>query len=275
MNPTTRSADPLAVSGAEVRHLGAIGMRYALIVPPQWSGRVLVAVHGVARQWKSLTASFVNVCSEAGVALIAPRFSRRGYKGYQRLEAGSRGVPADLALDQVLEDAARCLGLREIPSVSLFGFSGGAQFAHRYTLREPQRVRGQVLAAAGYYTFPDMGVAFPYGLAHEGAARWKLEGFLTPTLVLVGDLDTERDDQLRAHKHVDRQQGRDRVARAQRWVLAVRAASARLGRLPDCRLELMHGCDHDFLRCTRQARLPHRTVHFLFSEDHGATGASP
>lgn len=269
VGPLAGPAGPLEMLGAEVRELDGIGMRYALAVPRGWRPeRLVVAVHGVSRNWRDLAASFVGPCLEIGAALVVPRFSRKGYRGYQRLEYGSRKVPADRALDHVLEDVARRLGLTEIERVGMFGFSGGAQFAHRYTLLRPERVRRQVLTAAGFYTFPETDTPYPYGLADDtgGLGPWRLEGYSTPTLVLVGEQDTERDAQLRSNRRLDRLQGRDRVQRARRYVLAVRTAVGSSRGAPECRLELLQNSDHDFLRCVRNADLASRSLRFLFPE---------
>ena len=55
----------------------------------------------------------------------------------------------------------------------LFGFSGGAQFAHRYVLAHPDRVAAAGIGAAGWYTFPDSATPYPYGLG-RGAGQQPL-----------------------------------------------------------------------------------------------------
>ena len=51
----------------------------------------------------------------------------------------------------------------------MWGHSAGAQFVHRYVTFMPDtRVDRAVSANAGWYTLPDVDVAYPYGLKKYG-----------------------------------------------------------------------------------------------------------
>lgn len=265
MLDTTQYVQP-PVAGPQVHRISQIGMRYALHAPEDWhGGPVVVAVHGISRNWLEVLEAFTPHCARAGAALIVPRFSRRGYRGYQRLRTGSRDVAADRALDLVLKDAEIRLG-EAVERVHLFGFSGGAQFVHRYTLVNPDKVLRQVLTAAGFYTMPDPQTPFPYGLgATKQRPAFDLDGLMVPTKVFVGSDDTERDEDLRQHGDLDRLQGVHRVERATRFTLAVRAASSVQGVPPACSLEVLPFCDHSFRRCVEVGDLARRAVDFLLS----------
>ena len=45
----------------------------------------------------------------------------------------------------------------------LYGHSAGGQFAGRYAIRHPDRLKATVLSAPGRYAFPDPGAPWPYG----------------------------------------------------------------------------------------------------------------
>jgi len=57
------------------------------------------------------------------------------------------------ALDEILARVARDTPIQR-DRIYLFGFSAGAQFAHRYALLRPRRVRAVAAHAAGQYTRP-------------------------------------------------------------------------------------------------------------------------
>ena len=57
------------------------------------------------------------------------------------------------ALDEILAKVALRTSIHR-DQIYLFGFSAGAQFAHRYALLRPRRVRAVVAHAAGRYTLP-------------------------------------------------------------------------------------------------------------------------
>lgn len=180
--------------------------------------RFLVLVHGIARQADYIMRAFVGAAERYNYSLLAPVFTYRTYPDYQRLGRSGLGERADLAFMGMIDDAARRLGMA--PEFDLFGFSGGAQFAHRLAYAHPGVARSIVFAAAGWYTPPDSPKRFPYGLRRTRrlpGARFDADGILsTPTLTMVGDRDTQRDDMLRQRDIVDRVQGGHRLARA-RW----------------------------------------------------------
>ena len=99
----------------------------------------------------------------------------------------------------------------------LFGFSGGAQFAHRYAMMRPARVQSLHLAAAVWYTFADTTTSWPRGLARTPQGRQitaNLARFLAlPIRLYVGENDTERDANLRQKPSIDAQQGANRKER--------------------------------------------------------------
>jgi pimeloyl-ACP methyl ester carboxylesterase len=247
-------------------------MRYIFVSPRENAiQRVLVAVHGVSREWRELSRHLASHCIGANTALVIPRFSRSGYRGYQRLEAGRKNLTSDIALLKVLDDVAERFGTGRIDEFRLFGYSGGAQFAHRFSLLHPDLVKRQALAASGFYTMPDANASFPFGLG-EGCRFSTLdsEGLTLPTKVFVGDLDVQRDPQLRTGRALDRQQGLNRLERAQRFVVAVRTFTAARGLAPDCSLEILRGCDHSFVNSVERGNLAKRVVDFLVPEttDH-------
>ena len=232
---------------------------------------MLVAVHGISREWRELSQHFAAYCIAANCALVIPRFSRSGYRGFQRLEVGRKDLAADVALVKVLEDVAERFGTGRIEELRLFGYSGGAQFAHRFSLLHPKLVRRQALAAAGFYTMPAADTPFPYGLG-EGAGRGAIrpDGLTIPTKVFVGDLDVLRDPQLRTGGAVDRQQGLNRLERARRFVAAVRTFAGARGLVPACSLEILRGCHHSFTSSVGKGDLARKVVDFLVPEatDH-------
>lgn len=180
--------------------------------------RVLVAVHGISRNAPFMVRCLADAAEALGYVLLAPVFNQRTYLDYQRLGRRGRGARADLALHAMLKDAQAWLGLgREF---GLFGFSGGAQFAHRFVYANPGLVKALVLVAAGWYTPPDPDERFPYGTRRTKRLpdlRFDARAVAdTPSLILVGAADGERDSALRRSARVDELQGRDRIERG-RW----------------------------------------------------------
>ena len=220
----------------------------------------IVAIHGIQRGAEDIVRAFAARAAAEGRAVIAPVFDEANWQGYQRVVAPRR---ADLALMALLEELAGA-GVGPTRRFTLFGFSGGAQFAHRFALLYPHRIERLVAAAAGWYTMPDATAAFPYGLCDEDDRRtpWgarcsaALGAFLqVPVTVLVGAHDDHPDRSTRSTPALDRQQGPDRLSRARCWVQAVSDAASRRGLPPRVSLEILPACGHDFLACAAHGGL--------------------
>lgn len=213
---------------------------------------VLVVVHGLSRDAHEQIDLFKPFAEQHGFALVAPHFTEDDYPDFQRLGRRGRGLRADLALQQLLAalpfKAAR-------NSVYLFGYSGGGQFAHRFLMAHPQQVKAAVVAAPGWYTLPDPAVAYPYGLRLDGslpAVSLRPGRFLqVPVLTVVGEDDTDRDKNLRRSKALDRQQGRNRVDRAKRWVAEMSAAAQQYNLDSAYQLAILDDASHSFEDCMR------------------------
>jgi pimeloyl-ACP methyl ester carboxylesterase len=227
---------------------------------------VFVTVHGLSRNFEEHARLFAPFCESFGVTLVAPCFVEPQFKDYQRLGRMGRGMRADQALDTLLEEVLAATGIPAEP-FHLFGFSGGAQFAHRYTMAHPERVAHAVIGASGWYTFPDRDERYPYGLRRGRSLRelrFEPKRLLrVPMTVMVGEHDVTNAD-LRRTRRVNRQQGLNRKERARNWVRAMRAA-ARVYRLkPRVELELLPCGDHAFATLMQNAALGERVFNRLY-----------
>ena len=237
----------------------AEGIPYYLYVPSRVdpNARPLVVVHGISRRAHVHLATFAPFAEMSGRILIAPLFSKARCKRYQQLVVDP--CRADQALLATLRAVATKTGY-DMGQVDPFGFSGGAQFAHRFAMMYPERVGRLAVASAGWYTLPDFEEAFPYGLAssNDGRHRFraKLPDFLAiPTLVMVGERDLARDDSLRQRPELDRRQGLTRVERAARWTQAMRQAAANGGIQAEISYRVLSDCGHSFEDCARDGGL--------------------
>lgn len=186
--------------------------------------RPLLLIHGISRQPRVLLEAFRMIAEQHNLLLIAPLFSQAQHPRYQRLGLKAGEQRADLYLNRILNELGQQLAL-DCSRFHLFGFSGGAQFSHRYALLHPQRVLSLSLGAAGWYSLPDPLRRFPYGIgANPAMPAWRpqLDAYLRiPCQVYVGSEDTLRDPSLNCSKRIDRTQGLDRLQRAQTWVEAI------------------------------------------------------
>ena len=208
---------------------------------------VLVSVHGLTRQYRAHFERAWRIASALDLTLAVPCFTERDFPDYQRLGRTTRGPRADLALLDAVDGLQS--GAGGLPLI-LLGFSGGAQFAHRFALAHPARVAGVVLMAPGWYTFPDPGTRYPYGLrtGHSlTGVRFDLPAFLRlPLLTIVGAEDVRQDSSVRTGPRLDARQGMTRLARARSWHAELHRCAQQLGITHHHDLMVVPGIGHDF-----------------------------
>lgn len=243
---------------AEFFHSPGVPLRLSLPARLDRNTPVVVTVHGISRNSIGHLERMVATVRD-DVAIVAPHFDADTFPHYQRLGLGFSEHRADLWLDAALEALGRETGL-ETARFHLFGFSGGAQFAHRYALLYPRRVRSLQLAAAGYYTFLDERTRWPRGLAQApfgGQMAMNRNFFLRiPIEIYVGGEDTDRAPALRQGRAIDGQQGPDRRSRAVAWCAHLRVLKARLGLTP-AGVTILDQVGHDFDDACDTGRLGH------------------
>lgn len=259
LKQTATRARPIGSAGFTLRQRTGKGPRpldcwIALPDQPRPGARPLVAVHGIARGAEAQARAFAARAAALGRPVVAPLFDEQRWQGYQRTVAPRR---ADLALLGLMQDLA-VEGLIEHRTFDLFGFSGGAQFAHRFAMLYPNRLRRLSVCAAGWWTMPEP-APFPYGFG--GAWGGKLEAGISRFLSLeiavsVGALDNRPDPAMRSTAALDLRQGTDRLSRARAWTEALVTQAARRGvDGPRPSLTVLPGCGHDFDQCVDSGEL--------------------
>lgn len=230
--------------------------RYYLYLPQITAGaRVLVTVHGISRNAEEHARLFAPFAERYGVVLIAPVFPANRFAKYQQLGKAGHGKRADQTLHQILSEVGTLTGAA-INRLYLFGFSGGGQFVHRYAMAYPERVARFMVGAAGWYTFPDATLKYPRGIKQRRDlpdVRLEPERFLkVPGGVVVGERDIKAGSALNKAPHLAEQQGRNRLARAQRWAKAMAAAAHDRGLDTRYVVHILPRCGHSFRRSMRR-----------------------
>lgn len=201
---------------------------------------VVFVMHGVNRDADRYRDEWADHARQHGFIVVVPQFSRadfpgsRGYNtGYFRAEDGSprpRHLWSFAAIEPLFDEVRRRFGTNDA-RYTIYGHSAGAQFVHRYVTFMPEaRIDMAVAANAGWYTMPDPGIAFPYGLGETPVDEAGLKRALgKPLTVMLGTADTDRSDpDLRKTPGADAQ-GPHRYARGQAYVAAGKAAADKRG----------------------------------------------
>ena len=119
--------------------------------------RLLVAVHGSRREMVAYRDAFIALAERRRLIVLAPLFPAGilavdDHSSYKMLRVGAMHYDAVLfAMIAELQARYRLY----IDRFSLFGFSGGAQFAQRFFYLHPERLSALSIAAPGVVTLLD------------------------------------------------------------------------------------------------------------------------
>jgi poly(3-hydroxybutyrate) depolymerase len=173
---------------------------YALYTPQPRAGRplrLLAAVHDSERDHLGFLHGFAPLADSHGLVVLAPLFPTNvlgdgNGDGYKVLH--EPGIRYDLLLLGMIQEAARATGC-DGERVLLHGYSGGAQFAHRFALLHPERVLAAAIAAPGEVTLADDHVDWWAGVRDTAQlfgrdVAWPAVA-LVPWHLAVGDQDVD------------------------------------------------------------------------------------
>jgi poly(3-hydroxybutyrate) depolymerase len=201
-----------------------------LYVPQSLDGsrplQVLLALHGMGSNGANIAGRLRSCADEHGWVVIAPSMGYRDYMDHEQVRLDAQeNIPRlrDL-LDQVRSQ------LPDVPladRVLVYGFSRGAQMAHRLALFYPNDVRAVATLSAGSYTLPDFRprsasdarqLEFPFGIGdlerYAGRPFDTLAFARIRFWIGVGDTDVVAAETSRAW---DALEGSTRVDRATRF----------------------------------------------------------
>lgn len=229
-------------------------IKYALFVPEHQSDKgppgLLATVHSTERDFMACRDRFEVWARQHHQVILAPLFPPNllgdaNTDGYKVLFEGR--LRYDAIFNQMVDAVARRCGIAG-GKLLLHGYSGGAQFAHRYLLLHPKRLLAVSLSSPGDVTaLDDAAVDWPGGT--RGVERLfgtsvDLRALrAVPLQMLVGDQDTDiselgvasktrfwTTDLERRHAH--------RIARLRMFAASLAQAGI------DAQLRLMPGVGH-------------------------------
>jgi hypothetical protein len=213
-----------------------------LFVPERMTGDtpVVIVMHGASRDAPRYFDNWSRAAEEQGFIVAVPHFTKADFRGSRRYNLGhvfssddgerrAEGRWTFSAIEPLFDEVVARTGTRRT-GYTLFGHSAGSQFVHRFLyFKADNRVERAILANAGWYTMPDPGVDFPYGIRDTGIDEQDLRRvFAIDVIVLLGDSDVDtKDDTLRQTPEAQLQ-GPHRFARGQTFYRVAQARARSL-----------------------------------------------
>lgn len=188
--------------------------------------QVQIILHGNERNAREYIAAWAQKAREFGLILLAPELSEAQFNTtlFQEGNAvvnGQLNTPEKTTfhlLDKVFEFSKEELSFLAT-SFHLYGHSAGAQLVHRMVeFYDSPFLKSAVAANAGWYTFPDENISFPYGIRSlvPDAEIFRKQCYQKNLIILLGTADTLRTGGLRVTAQADNQ-GKNRLERGMRF----------------------------------------------------------
>ncbi len=187
--------------------------------------KVIFIIHGNSRDVERYINLWLEPSKDKNVILVAPHFTRLNYSNFGTLQiARSSGK----ILKNQSNNLKNSLSLfftyfknkynLQTSTYSIFGFSAGSQFAHRYLLfSDDIQVDRVVLGSAGWYTFLN-DEPYPYGMRNMPIERERYEWYLSrEVLFILGAKDNDPNHESLNNSKGAKQQGSNRFERGQNY----------------------------------------------------------
>jgi len=217
---------------------------------------ILIVMHGARRDADRYRNQWIKPAQQGGFIVIAPEFSKADFPKAARYNLGGvhdRKTGADRAeelwafsaIEPLFDDAVARLGSNQA-GYTLYGHSAGSQFVHRFAVFKPEaRAKRYLAANAGWYTFADPAIDFPFGLGGLDISEDRVRQVLAKDLiVLLGSADNDPDANLLNKSGGAMRQGSHRFERGKNFFAAARSLAQSRGWNFGWSLRVVDGVGH-------------------------------
>jgi len=174
--------------------------------PKDWENgdKFLFVMHGGGRNADDYLNAWKEIADKNKILVVAPEFKNKFAKyttnDYQEGNLftffGSENPKEEWAYEVIenIFDRIKTTNGFTNKTYDIFGHSAGGQFVHRMIMLMPEaRIRNAVAANAGFYTFPDENLEYPYGLKNTPVPldNSLKDSFKKHLIILLGENDND------------------------------------------------------------------------------------
>ena len=188
--------------------------------------KLLFLVHGGSRAAEKYINDWISFSKDKNVVLVAPEFSKKYYPEYAFLmmskENGKSLNDESLYINNslgLLFDFFKAKLKLSTSNYRLYGHSGGSQFVHRYLLlSNDTRIEKAAMANAGFYTFLDDEITYPFGTKKMKISDERIKWFYRlKGGVFLGSADNDSNHESLPRMRKARKQGKNRLERGKNF----------------------------------------------------------
>ena len=188
--------------------------------------KLLFLMHGGSRAAEKYINDWISFSKNRNVVLVAPEFSKKYYPEYAFLmmskENGKSLNDESLYINNslgLLFDFFKAKLKLSTSNYRLYGHSGGSQFVHRYLLlSNDTRIEKAAMANAGFYTFLDDEITYPFGTKKMKISDERIKWFYRlKGGVFLGSADNDSNHESLPRMRKARKQGKNRLERGKNF----------------------------------------------------------
>ena len=188
--------------------------------------KLLFLVHGGSRAAEKYINDWISFSKDRNVVLVAPEFSKKYYPEYAFLmmskENGKSLNDESLYINNslgLLFDFFKAKLKLSTSNYRLYGHSGGSQFVHRYLLlSNDTRIEKAAMANAGFYTFLDDEITYPFGTKKMKISDERIKWFYRlKGGIFLGSADNDSNHESLPRMRKARKQGKNRLERGKNF----------------------------------------------------------
>mgnify|MGYP003324454423 FL=1 len=188
--------------------------------------KLLFLVHGGSRAAEKYINDWISLSKDRNVVLVAPEFSKKYYPEYAFLmmskENGKSLNDESLYINNslgLLFDFFKAKLKLSTLNYRLYGHSGGSQFVHRYLLlSNDTRIEKAAMANAGFYTFLDDEITYPFVTKKMKISDERIKWFYRlKGGVFLGSADNDSNHESLPRMRKARKQGKNRLERGKNF----------------------------------------------------------
>lgn len=226
--------------------------------------RIVFVMHGGGRNANDYLEAWEAMAEENNLLIIAPEFENKFAKyttnDYQEGNLftffGTKNPKSEWAYTVVenIFDHVKKLNNITNNSYDIFGHSAGGQFVHRMVMLLPESRIGTAIAAnAGFYSFPNEHLAYPYGIEPTVMNTGLEKAYQKRLIILLGELDN--DPNLGTFRTTDlaMEQGGHRLERGTNFYQANAGLSGTKNWVFNWELDTVKNVGHDYRNMSKSA----------------------
>ena len=188
--------------------------------------KLLFLMHGGSRAAEKYINDWISFSKDRNVVLVAPEFSKKYYPEYaflmMSMENGKSLNDESLYINNslgLLFDFFKAKLKLSTSNYRLYGHSGGSQFVHRYLLlSNDTRIEKAAMANAGFYTFLDDEITYPFGTKKMKISDERIKWFYRlKGGVFLGSADNDSNHESLPRMRKARKQGKNRLERGKNF----------------------------------------------------------